>query len=128
VIRECVRHRRMFGGAMRQVGILAAAGIYGLDHHVERLAEDHANAKMLATHLATSPHITLDAGSVQTNIVIFVLAPGAPDAAALVAAARANGVLLVAFGPRIVRAVTHLDVSTEQCARAAQIILSVLDT
>jgi threonine aldolase len=127
VIRECVRHRRMFGGAMRQVGILAAAGLYALDCHVDRLADDHANAKLVAARLATSPRVVLDAATVQTNIVIFSLTPGAPDAAAVVAAARADGVLVVAFGSRIVRAVTHLDVTREQCERAAAVILGVVD-
>lgn len=127
VIRHCVRHRRMFGGAMRQVGILAAAGIYALDHHVERLSEDHANAKLLATRLAASPRVALDMTTVQTNIVIFTLAPGARDAAAVVAAARARGVLVVAFGARIVRAVTHLDVTREQCERAADALLGALE-
>ena len=126
VIRDCVRHRRMFGGAMRQVGILAAAGIYALDHHLDRLGDDHDNAKLIAARLAASPRIVLDAGTVQTNIVIVSLAPGAPDAAAVVAGARANGVLLVAFGPRLVRAVTHLDVTREQCDHAASVILDVI--
>ncbi len=126
VIRGCVRHRRMLGGAMRQIGILAAAGLYALDHHLARLAEDHANAKAFSARLATSARAVLDERTVQTNIVIFSLAPGAPDAAAVVAAARARGVLVVAFGPRIVRAVTHLDVTREQCEHAAQVILDVI--
>jgi len=126
VIRDCVRHRRMFGGAMRQVGILAAAGVYALDHHIDRLADDHANAKLIAARLATNPRVVLDAATVQTNIVIFSLAPGAPDAAAVIAGAKADGVLLVAFGPRTVRAVTHLDVTREQCERAAGVILNAI--
>jgi threonine aldolase len=126
VIRACVRYRRMFGGAMRQVGILAAAGIYALDHHIARLADDHANAKVIADRLSASPRVVLDARTVQTNIVIFSLAPGAPDAAAVITAAREHGVLVVAFGPRIVRAVTHLDVTREQCERAAGVILDVI--
>jgi threonine aldolase len=127
VIRDCVRHRRMFGGAMRQVGILAAAGLYALDHHVDRLADDHANATRIATQLAASPRVVLDAATVQTNIVIFSLATGAPDAAAVIAAAKADGVLLVAFGPRTLRAVTHLDVTREQCDHAAGVILKAID-
>ena len=127
VIRDCVRHRRMFGGAMRQVGILAAAGLYALDHHLARPADDHANAKVMSARLAASPRVVLDERTVQTNIVIFSLAPGAPDAAAVVAATRARGVLVVAFGPRIVRAVTHLDVTREQCERAADVIANAID-
>ena len=126
VIRDCVRHRRMLGGAMRQIGILAAAGLYALDHHVARLAEDHENAKAISARLATSTRAVLDERTVQTNIVIFSLAPGAPDAPAVVAAARARGVLVVAFGPRIVRAVTHLDVTREQCEHAAGVLLDVI--
>ena len=126
LIRDCVRHRRRFGGAMRQVGILAAAGLYALDHHLARLADDHANAKVISARLAASARVVIDERTVQTNIVIFSLAPGAPDAAAVVAAARAHDVLVVAFGPRIVRAVTHLDVTRAQCEHAAEVILDVI--
>src|SRR5262249_16922230 len=83
-IRNCLRPRRMLGGAMRQVGILAAAGLYALDHHVERLADDHAHARLLAARLATSGRVRLDTQTVQTNIVIFSLGPGAPDAASVI--------------------------------------------
>lgn len=126
VMSDCIRHRRMFGGAMRQVGILAAAGLYALDHHIERLADDHANAALIAKRLAACRRCVLDAADVRTNIVIFTLAPGAPDAAAVVAGARAKGVLVVAFGPRTVRAVTHLDVTRDQCERAADVIVAVV--
>jgi threonine aldolase len=127
VMRSCVRHRRMLGGAMRQVGILGAAGLYALDHHVERLVDDHENAKRIASKLRGNPRVRLVADPVETNIVIFSLAPGAPDAAAVLAAARARDVLVVAFGPRTVRAVTHLDVTCEQCDRAASVLVDVID-
>ena len=126
-IRAAVRHRRMLGGAMRQVGILAAAGLYALDHHVERLASDHANARLIAERVASTPGVTLDLQSVQTNIVIFTLTRGGLDAAGVVAAARARGVLVVAFGARIVRAVTHLDVTRDECERAGEVIASVIE-
>ena len=126
VIRGCVRHRRMFGGAMRQVGILGAAGLYALDHHLDRLTEDHDHAKLIAARLRATPRVSLLADPVETNIVIALLGPGAPDAAAVIAAARDRGVLVVAFGPRIVRAVTHLDVTREQCERAAAILVEVI--
>jgi threonine aldolase len=126
VIRDCVRHRRMLGGAMRQIGILGAAGLYALDHHLDRLAEDHENAKLIASRLRSNPRVSLVADPVETNIVIFSLRTGAPDAAAVIAAARAQGVLVVAFGPRTVRAVTHLDVTREQCERAAAILVDVI--
>jgi len=121
------RHRRMLGGAMRQAGILAAAGLYALEHNVERLADDHANARLIAEQLIASPAFDLDPATVQTNILVFDLAdaPGVPDAAAFVAACRERGVLLNAFGPRTVRAVTHLDVDTDACRRAAEIMVRI---
>jgi threonine aldolase len=122
LIAQAVTARRRFGGAMRQSGILAAAGLYALDHNVGRLAEDHANARLVAAHIAQLPGIHLDLSAVQTNIVIWEMAPEAPDAAAIVARARAAGVLISALGTRTVRAVTHMDVSAEQCRRAAEVL------
>jgi threonine aldolase len=125
LIGRATRHRRMLGGAMRQVGIFAAAGIYALDHNLARLAEDHANARRIAEKLARSEHIDIDLGGVQTNILVFTLKAGAPDAATVVARARERGVLVFAFTPRMLRAVTHLDVSTEQCLRAGDILVEL---
>jgi threonine aldolase len=125
-IARAVRARRMFGGAMRQAGILAAAGLYALDHNRDRLAEDHRNARLLAERLAPLPGVRLDLETVETNIVIFRTEEGMPDAETLVARAREAGVLVSAFGRRIVRAVTHLDVSREQCRRAADILAEIL--
>lgn len=121
IIERAHRYRRMAGGALRQAGILAAAGSYALAHNVERLAQDHANARLLAEGLARAPSVEIDLATVQTNIVVFSLAnrEGVPDAAAFVETCRAGGVLLNAFGPRTVRAVTHLDVDTDACRRAA---------
>ena len=127
IIARAMRHRRMLGGAMRQAGILAAAGLYALDHNIERLAHDHANARRIAEHLAQCPHVDLDATAVQTNILVFRLRPDAPDAATVVTEARARGLLIFAFGPRTVRAVTHLDVTDEQCARAAEILATIIE-
>ena len=115
----------MLGGAMRQVGILAAAGEHALDHHYERLAEDHRNARTMAAVLAESEGVRIDAGSVQTNIVVFDLAPGAPDAATVVARAQAHGVLVYAFGPRRIRAVAHLDVTATACRRGAEVLAAL---
>ena len=126
VIRDCIRHRRMLGGAMRQIGILGAAGLYALDHHLDRLAEDHANAQLIASSLRASSYVRLAADPVETNIVIFFLGDSAPDAAAVVAGARARGVFVVAFGRRTVRAVTHLDVTRKQCEEAAAVLLNVI--
>jgi threonine aldolase len=119
VIARANRMRRRLGGAMRQTGILAAAALHGVEHHRARLADDHANARRLAERLAACATVRLDLGTVQTNIVVFHLAPGAPDAASVVGRAREQGVLVSAFGPRTVRAVTHLDVSAAMCDEAA---------
>jgi len=126
VIRDSVRHRRMLGGAMRQIGILGAAGLYALDHHLDRLAEDHLNAQLIASRLRANSRVRLAADPVETNIVIFSVADDGPDAAAVVAAARTRGVFVVAFGRRTVRAVTHLDVTREQCERAADVLVDVI--
>ena len=119
-IAALLRPRRMLGGALRQAGVLAAAGLYALDHHVERLADDHANARVIGERLADRDGVELDLDALETNIVVFRLAPGAPDAATVVARAAEREVLVMAFGPRTVRAVTHLDVSRADCERAAE--------
>ena len=121
------RARRMFGGAMRQSGILAVAGLYALDHNLARLGEDHVNAKILAERLAGLRGVRLDLATVQSNIVIFRMEEGTPDAAAIVARAQEMGVLISAFGERTVRAVTHLDVSRDQCRHAADLLAAVIE-
>ncbi|HSI99905.1 MAG TPA: GntG family PLP-dependent aldolase [Patescibacteria group bacterium] len=123
------RYRRMAGGALRQAGVLAAAGSYALAHHVERLSEDHENARLLADELLRGDDIELDLGTVQTNILVFTLVDrkGVPDAATFVERCRERGVLLNAFGPRVVRAVTHLDVTADQCRAAASVMRAVAD-
>ena len=100
--------RRMSGGAMRQVGIFAAAGLWALDHNLDRLAEDHANARSIAERLAESPAYVIDPASVETNILVWQLSDAATaDAPAIVDRARERGVLIFALGPRTFRAVTH---------------------
>jgi threonine aldolase len=126
LIGRAVRHRRMLGGAMRQTGIYAAAGIHALDHHLRRLVDDHAHARLIADVLAQCNRVLLDPTTVQTNIVVFRLVEGAPDAATVVERARKRGVLLMAFAARTVRAVTHLDVTREQCERAARVLVEVI--
>jgi threonine aldolase len=106
LIDEAWRYKQMWGGSMRQAGIIAAAGLYALDHHVERLAEDHANARALADGLTGIDGIEIDPSSVETNIVVF----GHADPAGLCAALERAGVLMGPVGPGQVRAVTHLDV------------------
>ena len=129
IIDRAHRYRRMAGGAMRQAGFLAAAGSYALAHHVERLADDHANAHLLATELLRGDDVELDMATVQTNIVLFRLVErsGVPDAASFVDRCRERGVLLSVFGPRAVRAVTHLDITAEQCRAAAKVMRAVAD-
>jgi len=118
LIARAHRFRKMFGGGMRQAGILAAAALYAMEHNVNRLAEDHANARRLAEGIAELPGIRLDPRHVETNIVIFeVTAPLAP-AAEFVRRLHERGVWMFATGPNQVRAVTHLDVSREQIDRA----------
>ncbi len=126
LIAAATRQRRMLGGAMRQTGFFAAAALHGVEHHRARLADDHANARRLAGALAASPHVRLDLTTVQTNIVVFQLEPGAVDAATLVQRARAQGVLVNAFDARTIRAVTHLDVSAAQVEQSAALIVDAL--
>jgi len=129
LIGRATRYRRMMGGAMRQVGILAAAGSYALRHNVARLADDHANARRLAERLSASPAVELDPAAVETNIVVFRLAdaPEVPDAVTFVAACAELGVQVFPFGPRVVRAVTHMDVSAAQVERAGEIMTGVAE-
>jgi len=127
LIDRAVRQRRMLGGAMRQVGIMAAAGLYALDHHMQRLADDHANARRISERLVQSRRVVLDVATVQTNIIVFGLSTDAPDAATVVARARERGVLVFAFGARTIRAVTHLDVTREQCEQASRILVEAIE-
>lgn len=122
-IRRVHRFRKMFGGAMRQSGILAAAALYALDHHRDGLHQDHANAKTLASAIANTPGLALDPAQqthgVETNIVFFDLAPDLTfDAAELCKRLRASGILMMPTGPRRVRAVTHLDATADMIAQA----------
>ncbi len=118
VIGRVRRARKMLGGGQRQVGITAAAALYALDHHVERLAEDHANARRLADALAGMPGVILDPQEVETNIVIFEVDPKKTSPAEVVAAMAERGVLMFAFGATKVRCVTHLDVSPAEIEAA----------
>jgi threonine aldolase len=114
LISEAWRYKQMWGGAMRQAGVIAAAGLYALEHHVERLADDHANARRLAEGLAEIDSITIDPSAVETNIVAF----GVADAPAFCAALESEGVLMGPLGADRVRAVTHLDVDADGIERA----------
>ncbi len=111
-IEEAWRYKQMYGGAMRQAGIVAAGALFALEHNVERLAADHANAHALAEGLAAIDGVTIDPATVETNIVIFEV----PDPAALVGGLAARRIELSAFGDRV-RAVTHLDIEAAAIER-----------
>jgi threonine aldolase len=124
---RALRRRKMLGGGMRQAGLLAAAGLYALEHHVARLKDDHEHARHLAEALARQPGVAVDPSRVETNIVMWDLTPDAPlDAPTFVERAARLGLLLHAAGPRRLRAVTHLDVDSAACARAAELAHEVL--
>jgi threonine aldolase len=112
------RFRKMFGGGMRQVGVIAAAGIYALDHHIERLKEDHQNAKRLALGLKEFKGVSINPDHVETNIIIFSTADTGMTAAQVTEAMKKEGVLIHAFGKTQIRLVTHLDVSSEDIEKA----------
>ena len=123
-IHEAWRIKQQIGGAMRQAGIIAAACLYALDHHVERLAEDHANARHLAEGLAEIPGIELDPATVETNIVCSTCAR--TSAVELAATLKERGVLIGAFGPTRMRAVTHLDADRAGIDSALETLRRVL--
>jgi threonine aldolase len=108
--------RKRLGGGMRQVGVLAAAGLYALDHHVERLAEDHEHAQLLAKRLGVDP------STVETNMVVLDDVP----APVLAEAAKAQGVLVSQVSARRIRLVTHLDVDRAAVDRAAEVLAELL--
>ena len=116
------RFRKQFGGGMRQAGIIAAGALYALDHHRERLAEDHANAKALAQGLAGIDGVEIDPATVETNIVVFRVARAAEVAAKLADA----GVGVLALGPDMIRAVTNLMVTAEQIPQAVEAVRSAV--
>ncbi|MFL6158206.1 MAG: threonine aldolase family protein [Marmoricola sp.] len=116
VIAELNVRRKRMGGGMRQVGILAAAGLHALDHHVERMVEDHENARLIAEACGVDPAV------VPTNIVVVDV----PDAPAFVAAAAEQGVRLGAVGPRRVRLLTHLDITRSDAEQAAKVLGTLL--
>ncbi|HEY7505104.1 MAG TPA: GntG family PLP-dependent aldolase [Gemmatimonadales bacterium] len=120
-IEEAWVHKLRLGGAMRQAGIIAAAGLYALEHHVERLAEDHVRARTLASGLAELPGIVLEAARVETNIVIFdIRATGLTGDQFAARTLASHGVRFSVIGPSTVRAVTHLDLPADGIERALE--------
>ncbi len=118
--------RKLFGGALRQAGIVAAAAVYALDHHVERLAEDHELARLFAAEVATIDGLSVDMDAVETNLVFFSLDPERGPAASLVERLGERGVRLYNLGPRLLRACMHLDLDQEQVLEAARILREVV--
>jgi threonine aldolase len=123
LIKACHRLRKMQGGGMRQAGILAAAGLFALEHHRARLVEDHANARAFAETLAEVPGLRVDLANVQTNIVMIDIDRGTVPA--FIELAKEEGVLVGQNGTRQVRAVMHLDVDREGVMRAAHVIAEI---
>ena len=121
-IEKSKRIRKLFGGGMRQGGIIAAAALYAMDNHIERLAEDHANAQIIAEAVTDTPGLRLDPGVVETNLVWFEVDRELGTAKEVSAHLREKGVLVSSTGPRVLRACTHLDVSKAQCLQAAELI------
>jgi threonine aldolase len=122
LIKEARRHRKLFGGAMRQAGIIAAGALYALQNNRKRLTHDHANAQILAEAIRAADGLSLQPDTVETNIVIFRVEARLGSAAEFAAELKVAGVLSLATSPTQVRLVTHLDVTEAQCSQAAKII------
>jgi threonine aldolase len=128
LIRKAHRLRKVLGGGMRQAGVIAAAALHALEHHVDRLADDHAHAQILARAVVETRGLSLESGPVETNLAWIAVDPmlgGAPDLAARL---RASGVLVSALGPHVLRACTHLDVSRDDVEFAAEQLRRVAAT
>lgn len=120
------RYRKIFGGAMRQAGVLAAAALYALEHHIDRLADDHRNAQVIAEAIADTPGLRLVPPDVHTNLVWFEIDPDLGSAKDVFARLKERGVLVGNGGERVLRACTHLNVSAADAERAADIIRKTL--
>ncbi len=128
-IHEMRRHRKLFGGGMRQSGIIAAGALYALEHNIPRLAEDHLAAQIIASAVGECQNLVLEPAQVDTNIVIFRIDARRPESSAseFCARLREQGVWMLPFSSQHVRAVTHLDVSVDQCREAGDAIRQVAD-
>jgi threonine aldolase len=126
-IRLAHRLRKALGGGMRQAGIIAAGALFAIDHHVDRLAEDHEHAKIFADAVERAPGLSLESGPVETNLVWIAVDPEFATAREAVERLRDRGVLVSALGPQTFRAVTHLDCSRVQVEHAAEALLHVAE-
>ncbi|QDT65932.1 threonine aldolase family protein [Calycomorphotria hydatis] len=125
-IAQAFRARKIFGGALRQSGIIAATALYALEHHVDRLADDHANARWMAEQLATLEGVTIDTAAVETNLLFFELAPSLGTAREFVELLQLHGVAVMATGPQRIRICTHLNVVLEDIQTAFETIRTCL--
>lgn len=123
---ELIRHarglRKLFGGGMRQAGVIAAGALYALENNVDRLTEDHEHARMLADAFESTEGFALESGPVETNLVWVRVDPSLGTAAEVAAYLRSRGILVAALGAQVIRACTHLDVSRDDVAYAASVI------
>jgi threonine aldolase len=124
-IRRGRRLRKLFGGAMRQVGIIAAGALFALEHHIDRLSDDHVNAQILADAFVTTDGFTLDCGPVETNLVWVRVDPSVGTAAEVAAFLRSRNILVSLPGTQVLRACTHLDLTREQVEYAADVIRQI---
>ena len=120
------RVRKLFGGGMRQAGMAAAGALYALENHIERLAEDHRNARVIGQAIADTPGLCLDPAAIETNIIFFKVDPELGTAKEVAAALKQNGILVLVDGAHLMRACTHLDVSAAQAEQAAATIHKTL--
>ncbi len=127
MIGKARRIRKMFGGGMRQVGVIAAGALYALEHNLDRIPDDHIRAKKLASNLQRSPHLEINPDDVQTNIVVIDLKPPLSPGT-FCAKLKSEGVLVVPFGPARVRAVAHLDIDDENIEQASEIIIETAES
>jgi threonine aldolase len=124
-IRRGRRLRKLFGGGMRQAGILAAGALYALENHVDRLSEDHAHAQLLAEAFAGNEGFALDSGPVETNLVWVTVDQSVGTAAEVAMYLRSRNILVSVHGGQLIRACTHLDVSREETEYAASVIRDI---
>ena len=125
-IKRARKTRKMLGGGMRQAGVLAAAGVVALDSMIDRLAEDHANARLLAEGIAQIPGLTIDLSLVQTNIVVFEAVAMPPTT--LIARLAAEGVKIIPFGGKRCRAVTHYGIDRQDILTALALLNRIMTT
>jgi len=121
-IRKARRARKLFGGALRQAGIVAAAAVYAMEHNVERLSVDHDNAKLLASEIAQIEGLSINVADVETNLVFFEVDPKLGNAGQLSAALLDRGVKIGPSGPQRLRACTHLDVTRDDMLKTADML------